>query len=357
MAKGVPGRLAGVAALLAVGMTAGVAAEQALLGRRFRWDPDKDEPFGLLRGEVVDVLTEDGVRLHVEVDEPPHATPDDMTIFFIHGYGLSQDSFHYQRRDLRSLGRLVFVDQRSHGRSLRGLPERSNVDQLGRDLREVIEAVSPRGPVVLVGHSMGGMTILSLASQDPDYFRRKIDGVALLATTAGGLSGTRLGLPEPVGRAFHRVVPTALTAAARRQDLIDVGLQRASDLVFVITRHYAFGSRVSPSLTQFVADMIAGTPVDVIAEYLDALEVYNDPEAVHVLEGIETLIMVGEKDLVTPPRHSHEIVRRAPHAEFVLLPDTAHMLMLERYPDVNYHLRELVARIRRQGASSMPGQP
>lgn len=343
-------KLAGAAAMVAGGIAAGVIGERAAIGRRLRAVQELDEPFVLLRGEIVDVITEDGVRLHVEVDEPdPAATGADapaLPIVFVHGYGLSQDCFHYQRSEFRGQYRLIFADQRAHGRSGRGRAERSTIDQLGLDLRTIIETVVPSGPVVLVGHSMGGMTILTLAGQDPDFFRRRVVGVGLLATTSGKLFDEPFGLPVLMGRVVTRVAPAALTAARRRQPLIEAARHQATDLAYALTNRYSFGSRVSPTLTRFVAEMVADTPVDVIAEYLRALQIFNRSEAVAVLEGIETLIMVGDRDRVTPLPHSIEIVRRAPHAEFVLLPDTGHMLMLERHVEVNQHLHYLLDRVR-----------
>ena len=56
---------------------------------------------------------------------------------------------------------------------------------LGRDLDAVLRALAPDGPLVLVGHSMGGMTIMALAEQRPELFAERVAGVALLSTSAG----------------------------------------------------------------------------------------------------------------------------------------------------------------------------
>ncbi len=349
------GRGAGIVALVAAGVAIGLAVEEATVGRRFRPDPAAHEPFGLLRGERVDVLADDGVIIHVEVDEPPDGDPADPTVLFVHGYGLNQDCWHYQRRDLHPLGRLAFMDQRGHGRSLRGHPDRTSVAQLGSDLRAVIEAVGPTGPLVLVGHSMGGMTILSLAVRDPEFFDSHVAGVALLATTAGGLADAPLGLPEPLGQALHRIIPPVLAAASEQSALIEAGRRNAGDLTYLLTKRYSFGSGAPRAMTEFVADMIAATPVDVIAEFFREVEGFSEPGAAGRLAGVETLVMVGDADRLTTPDHSHEIVRQAPHAEFVLLPDTGHMLMLERWHEVNEHLVRLVDRVGGRGPDTDAG--
>ena len=99
----------------------------------------------------------------------------------MHGYTLSMASWTFQRRTLaaelatanghRPDARLVFYDQRGHGASGRGHSENSTIEQLARDLAAVLESRVPRGPVVLVGHSMGGMTIMALAAAAPGAVR------------------------------------------------------------------------------------------------------------------------------------------------------------------------------------------
>lgn len=339
-------------ALVATGVALGVATEQALVGRRTEVEPTDAIPFPLLRGESVEVFAEDGVKLHVEVDELPAGVPADLTIVFVHGYGLNRDSWQFQRTDLRGVARMAFMDHRAHGRSHRGLPARTTIAQLGRDLRSVIQVVAPDMPIILVGHSMGGMTILSLAAQDPAFFRQRVRGVALMATTSTGLRDADLGLPPAVGSALVRAMPTALSMATQQQRLVEIARDRASDMIFTVTKRYAFGSDVPAALTQFVADMLNGTPVDVIAEYFAEVAGFEARAAVSQLDGIETLVMVGESDRVIPPVHSEEIVRHAPHAELVRLPTTGHMLMLERREEVDAHLRALIDRVRGSAPST-----
>jgi pimeloyl-ACP methyl ester carboxylesterase len=89
-------------------------------------------------------VTEDGVPLHVEEVGPADAEP---TVVLVHGYTQEMAVWHYQRKALAAdnPGRLVFYDQRAHGRSGRGPAERSTIDQLGRDLHAVLAATAPTG--------------------------------------------------------------------------------------------------------------------------------------------------------------------------------------------------------------------
>ena len=211
-------RAVGVAAgLMAVGAAAGVVAERAVVAKAGRADREGDEPFGHLRGQPLTVES-DGTMLHVEVEPCTRANPEGITVVFCHGYALNQDCWHYQRRDLRALGDLVFWDQRSHGRSGRSVAETNTIDQLGRDLKVVLDTVAPTGPIVLVGHSMGGMTIMQLALDHPELFGSRIRGVALLSTSPGGIRDISLGLP-PHGREVAASRPSghSRTACAQRR--------------------------------------------------------------------------------------------------------------------------------------------
>src|SRR5271170_6691174 len=178
-----------VGAAVAAGAGAVLAAEKVAIGRlRLQPDPEADEPFGQLRGRAAAVVADDGVPLHVEVNGPDAAP---VTVIFCHGYTLSQDVWHYQRRDLAAAARLVFWDQRGHGRSGQCSRESCTISQLGADLYAVLTAVAPGpAPVVLVGHSMGGMTIMALARQHPELFGTKVIGAALISTVAGGVDPT-----------------------------------------------------------------------------------------------------------------------------------------------------------------------
>ncbi|MEI7780012.1 MAG: alpha/beta hydrolase [Actinomycetes bacterium] len=345
-----PGRIAGLAggavALLAVGAAAGLAAENFVAGRVRRREFATDEPYGSLHGREIEVVASDGTPIYVDIDESS-STSTALTLVFCHGYALTSDSWHFQRRDLREIGRLVFWDQRGHGRSGYGLAEDSNMRTLAGDLERVLDVVPTDSPIILVGHSMGGMTIMELAAQRPELFGGRIHGVALLATSAGGLADVPLALPGAPGRAIRRVAPTVARGLARTGATITAGWERASDLAFLVTRQYSFGSNVPDEVTEFVARMIMSTPLDVIAELLPALDLHDTEAALATLHKVETLVMVGESDRLTPPSHSELIVRSVPGAEFDVIPDTGHLIMLERYVEVDRRITDLAARVRR----------
>jgi pimeloyl-ACP methyl ester carboxylesterase len=334
------------------GAAVGLGAERYVMGRSLRSpDPYADEPLGGLRGTPYAVETSDGVQLHVEVDQEGSPGP---TVVFCHGYALNQDVWHFQRRDLGSVGRLVFYDQRSHGRSGRSGRAEVSITRLGSDLAEVVDALAPTGPVVLVGHSMGGMTIMALADQHPELFGDRVVGVALIATSAVELGIEALGLRGRWARSLTRVGPAAVAAASRQADLVDSIRRSGSDLGYVLTRRYAFArADVAPSLVEFTAAMNAGTPVGVIADFLPHFGTHDARAALTALSSVDALVVGAVNDRLTPVAHSRSILSHLPHADYVEIPDAGHMVMLE-YPDlVTAHVRALVAKSVRGTAAAI----
>jgi len=340
--------LVGLAAgALAAGAAAGAAAERFAVRRALgRPDPMRDEPFGTLRGAPYPVTASDGVVLHVEIDEPQTgdgaAVP--VTVVLVHGYALSLDSWHFQRRDLRDAARLVLLDQRSHGRSGRSTVAHATLEQTGRDLGTVIDEVAPEGPLVLIGHSMGGMTIMNLAEQRPVLFRERVLAVGLLATSAAGLDDLPSGLRGIPGRVVHRVLPAVVSALGRRAGVVERGRQLGNDLGHVLTRRYSFASDVPHSYVEWTSDMIAATPIDVVADFFPDFDKHDRLAALAAMRGVETLVMVGRQDKVTPLGLSEAIARELPQARLAVLENCGHMLLLEHHEVVSDELRRLVER-------------
>jgi pimeloyl-ACP methyl ester carboxylesterase len=337
------GRAGGAAALGLV--AAGAVARYALdrkAARRHAAEPAAAVPLGSLHGPTLPVRTEDGLDLHVEVDEPD-GDGSGPTVVFVHGYALNHDCWHFQRQALRGRHRLVFYDQRSHGRSARSDDAHSNIDQLGRDLRRVIERAAPTGPVVLVGHSLGGMTIMALAEQAPRLFGKRVAGVALLTTSAGDLDQVTLGLPGLPGRMLHRVGPSALATLARAPTVVEHGRRAGSEFAYMLTRRYAFGGDVAPELAEFTDAMLAATPIGVVAAFYPWLTEHNRYAALAALRRVPVLVVGATRDRLTPAAHSREIARRVASASLLELDGAGHMVMLECADEVNEALQDLLA--------------
>ncbi len=334
-----------LAAAFGVGAVAGVVAERALIGRNLRRTPGASEPYGSLHSAGIEVVATDGVKLNAEVDEA-FDNQNDVTIIFAHGYALRMDEFHYQRRDLRHLARMAFFDQRGHGKSEHGTRESHNIWQLGHDLNSIIERVAPSGNIVLVGHSMGGMSIQALAKSNPDLFGSRIKAVVLVSTSSGGVTQAPLGLPDSVGKFIQGLAPGVASVLAGQQNFVDKSREAGSDLTLLLTRRYSFGSEVPVELTEFVAEMHGQTSIDVIGDFLNAIADFDSKELLSLFGKVSTTVVAAKEDLLTPVSHSHEIANAIANSELIELADTGHMLPLERYVELNEIITKVVAKVR-----------
>ncbi|MEV8530300.1 alpha/beta hydrolase [Streptomyces sp. NPDC051211] len=349
---------------MAAGAAAGVAVERLTVGRGMRMKArvalDAAGPYGSLRGLEGTTRAEDGTELHYEVDELPadtrrrrplrrNASATAVTVVFCHGYCLSQDSWHFQRAALRGVVRSVYWDQRSHGLSDRGLAQADGepvtIDQLGRDLKAVIDAAAPEGPLVLVGHSMGGMTIMALAEQFPELLRDRVRAVLLAGTSSGRLDEVTYGLPSVGMTAVRRVLPGVLRALGSQVELVEKGRRATADLFAGMIKRYSFGSRdVDPGVARFAERLIEATPIDVVAEFYPAFAAHDKTAALQQFVGLPVTVIAGDKDMVTPPEHSEDIKAELPDAELVVLENAGHLLMLEHPETVTGLLLDLLAR-------------
>jgi pimeloyl-ACP methyl ester carboxylesterase len=366
---GIAGAVVGLAAAgTAIGVTASrMAARRTATGQRPETDLPTDaelreeDPLGLAArpaDRTALVQTDDGTVLAVEEIGPKDAP---LTVVFVHGYTLSMASWTFQRRALaaelatanghRPAARLVFYDQRGHGASSRGPAEHSTIEQLARDLATVIETCAPRGPVVLVGHSMGGMTIMGLAALRPELYGGRIVGAALISTPSGNLAELSFGLPEMLTRVRAAVLPVAAWTMRHRPAFAERTRRLAADLVSAATWSLSFASTdVDPALGRYVDAMIAGTPVDVIAEFYPALAGLDETGSLEPLRAIPTLVLTGDQDRMIPKEHSELLAERLGRAgdntvDHVVVPDAGHLVLLEKPEQVDEALTRLLRRV------------
>ncbi|MFC5943659.1 alpha/beta fold hydrolase [Micromonospora harpali] len=335
---GVVGAAAGVAA---AGLAAGVVSERALV-RRLKADPADPyagEVFGQQRyDEAFRLELPDGTDIHVEVVEPTRPVPGHPTVVLVHGFCLDMGTFHFQRKMLAERGehRIVAYDQPGHGRSGRLETGEYDLAALGRTLRRVIDRTAPEGPLVLVGHSMGGMTIMAFAELYPELFGDRVVGTVLMATSGGLLAETKLVAPALLGRVGAPVLYMVSNATRYGGPAIDAARKSTSNVAWLLTRKYGFGTpRPSPALVSYVELMNSRTSADTVTRYLRTLATHSRYPALAALAGTPVLVVVGDKDMITPVTHSEEIVRRLPHAEYLKIHDSGHVVMLEHADEVN----------------------
>lgn len=347
LASGVVGAAAtGVAVGAATRKRRQIATDRRRLAVQLAED-GRAEPGAFPPGEMSSVMADDGVRLSCEHLDPPRGRRPELTVVLVHGFALDRRTWHFQRRMLAELGdpavRVVLYDQRSHGRSERASRESCTIEQLGHDLDAVIRALAPEGPLVIAGHSMGGMTVMALAEQNPELFAERVAGVALVSTSAGevgsaGLPGALLSRHNPLTRGVG-------VLAALQPKLVDVVRGVAGDLIWSITRSFAYGDRnVAPWLVDLVDTMISTNAVDALTDFVDTVGSHDRLAALPALATCEVLVAAGEADRVIPFSHSERIAAELPDATFVRFPGVGHLPMLEQPAPMDEAVLDLVQR-------------
>ena len=340
----------GVAGLATV---AGAAVIERRVVKARRAAADEAEEYRSLRAPGIEIEADDGTVLHAEVDDvAPYATgaipdPEQPTVVFVHGYALNLDCWHFQRKQMRGRHRMVFYDQRSHGRSERSPREHASVDQTGDDLARVLERLVPTGKMVLVGHSMGGMSIMAFAERHPEVFAERVGAVGLVATTAGGLRPHRTVsrfIPDRVG---EMVAPRLITALANAPELVDSARARGSNIGFLVADQFAFGGEAPASQVEFLDEMLAGTPVQVLAEFFPGFSRLDKFAVLERFADVPTTIVCGTRDRLTPVGHSRKMASSIPGSRLVEVPGAGHMVLFEAPDLVNATLEQLFTAARR----------
>ncbi|MPZ72347.1 MAG: alpha/beta fold hydrolase [Nitriliruptorales bacterium] len=336
--------LAGFAAAAAGGAAMGWAAERRLLRHEVPTTaPDWPELRRPAPGEAHRVESYDGTHLHVDIVGPEGAP----TVVMAHGYALSHRAWHFQRRELSDEFRVVTYDQRGHGASEEAVSGDYSIGAFGRDLSAVVESVTPTAQaVILVGHSMGGMTILSYVDQYPEWVGDRVAGAVFMSTSGsevitGGIVSVGVAAFSGLG---NRVGRRVFQALGRRSSAADLIYSSSNDLSYGLTKLIGLTADASPAHVAFTEQLLLECPNNVKAAIGPMFTSLDLREAAPLLK-VPSLVIVGDKDRLTPPRQAHRLVELLPDAELAVLEGIGHMAPIEAHADVTAHIRAFARRV------------
>jgi pimeloyl-ACP methyl ester carboxylesterase len=296
--------------VLAAGAAAGVAYHRLSRGAH---EAEGDDRFlgwgeGVVRPDYRVVTTPDGAELAVwDLGGERASAP---VVVLPHCWGCSHEIWLPVARRLRDQGhRVVLYDQRGHGLSTRGGASLT-VETLAHDLEAVLEATDVRD-VVLAGHSMGGMTVMSLATYRPNVLRARAKAAVLVATSA---TAVRAGLGSP-----------ELAGTVISSPLVTRAMQSRNGHLLVRS---VFGTRPVRAHMELTRDIFAACDGSVRGDFAVSMGYMDMLEGIANIE-VPTTVMVGTRDTLTVPKKANQMVAAIAGARLVTLKGRGHMLPLE----------------------------
>jgi pimeloyl-ACP methyl ester carboxylesterase len=293
---------------------------------------DKGPPSGATHGDGKMVEGASGAQLYIQ-SVGPAAAP---VIVMTHGWGLDSTIWGYAKRQLTD-HRLILWDLPGLGRSKPAKGRAVSLDDFAADLGTVIEQAGDQ-PVVLVGHSIGGMTIQTLARDNPALFQQRVAGVVLINTTytnplqtmilSGLVKALRWPVIEPMMRLTIWLQPLAWLSAW--QSYLSGSAHLANRL--------GFGRFVTHSQLEHTTLLATRNAPGVQAKGNLAMFRW-DASAVLPKINKPVLVLSGDADLVTKLEASRVIAGAIPGARLQVIDGVNHMGFLERADVYNEAIR------------------
>lgn len=214
-------------------------------------------------------------------------------VIFVHGAGGSSTTWTYQLRQLSASLHVVALDLNGHGET----SDRQDSDILKSYLEDIESIVSQFERPYLAGHSMGGALTQLYALENVG----QLAGIILVST------GARL-----------RVTP-----------LIFELLDNDFDAYVSAIGKFAFHSSTSPKLIEASLAEVRKCPVKTIRRDFELCDTFDVMEKVRDIS-LPTLILVGDKDQMTPPKYSAYLNDNIQGSKYHIIESAGHSLMLEQ---------------------------
>jgi 3-oxoadipate enol-lactonase len=242
-----------------------------------------------------------------------------VPLLFVHGFPLSRGAWQKQVAALRSSYRVIAPDLRGFGESEAGTGA-TTMAQFAEDLHALLQQLAT-GPVVLIGHSMGGYVALAFVRQYPEMVR----GLVLVSTKAG------------------KDTPEA--AAARRATAENVQAKGVQVVIQAMSRKMLAADNQDRGMVEQVRGFMAPSkPAGVIGALLGMAE---RPDATAQLAQISvpTLVITGADDTLIPPAESEALAQAIPGSQLNIIPHAGHLVAFEQPDKFNHVFEEWLNRV------------
>jgi 3-oxoadipate enol-lactonase len=241
-------------------------------------------------------------------------------VVFLHAFPLDRTMWAPQTSALASEWRCITIDTRGFGDSTAAGP--FGVDRYADDVLAVLEAAGVERATI-VGLSMGGYVAFALWRRAPERVRALV------------LADTRPGADAADTRERRR----ELIALAREKGVAAVVDRQIVGLLGKTTRdaHGEIETAVRAIGTRATVEGIVGS--------LEALLARPDSTATLGTISVPTLVVVGDEDVLTPPKEARTMHRAIPRSRLEVIAQAGHLSNMERPAAFNGVLSEFLRSI------------
>ena len=248
------------------------------------------------------------------------------TCIFIHGFTGSHEGFQYIIPELERF-HIIVPDLPGFGESKLGF-EDFTIDELAKNVNEFVRGLKLKEPPFIIGHSMGGLVVASMLAQSPELFHEKVVLVSPVATKVNYLDARKIG--EFLGKLQYFLGKTVPGAGPK---LVKSRLISRISTAIILTAD-------QPKLKKQIREHHFKN-----LDYISSIDFYyqlhvniNKKGAVDYAERLnkkfKTLVVVGDKDNVTPLATEKKLIAVLKDAKLHVIKGVGHLLHYERPTEV-----------------------
>ena len=286
--------------------------------------PGADEPKAMRSGVVQRIARPDGSEIHVEF----YGSPDAQPIIMTHGWGPNSTVWYYAKRQLTN-HRLIVWDLPGLGKSSKPKNKDYSIEKYAHDLEAVLSLAGDK-PAILLGHSMGGMIMLTFCRLFPEYLNDRVAGLILVDTTY--TNPVKTSIFSKLLQAIQKpLIEPLLYVAIALSPLLWLmsGLSYLNGSMHITTEISGFTGKETRGQLNFSTLLgLHGSP-GILARGMLAMLKFNETATLPTIN-IPALVIVGKTDIATVLAASKRMSMDLPLAELAILQPAGHMGLMER---------------------------